>query len=101
MGLLEYFKKACEINFVKPILDPPDWADTYVGPWLLNDLQDCPICSVPYQVNCGEEIVHVFDILKMVIIIFSFRKDCHRSHQDTHILKNGYQTHFPCPGECV
>ena len=61
-------KKACEINVVKPILDPPDWADTYVGPWLLNDLQDCPICSVPYQVNCGEENVHVFDVLKTVII---------------------------------
>ena len=46
MGLLEVFKKACEINFVKPILDPPDWADTYVGPWLLNDLQDLQIVNV-------------------------------------------------------
>ena len=31
-GIARIFKKACEINFVKPILDPSDCADTYVEP---------------------------------------------------------------------
>ena len=65
-------KKACEINVVKPILDPPDCGDINVEPWLLN-----------------------------LLILEKNRKDCHRSHQNTHILKNGYQTHSPCSSECV